>query len=105
MGLLITIFLINTNIYNSVNAPKDRGLSFIEMWILGIDFQILAAIIEYSYVILQKRKRVSVMDYDSVEDTDYDSKLRMIDRYSLIASFAYFIMFQTIFWLIVFSIK
>ena len=105
MGLLITIFLINTNIYNSVNAPKDRGLSFIEMWILGIDFQILAAIIEYSYVILQKRKRVSVRFSNPVEDTNHESKLRMIDRFALIASFAYFITFQAIFWLVVFSIE
>ena len=105
MGLLITIFLIITNIYNSVNAPKDRGFSFIEMWILGIDFQVLAAIIEYSYVILQKRKRISAMYNNATEESNYESRLTMIDRNALIASSAYFIMFQAIFWLSVFSMK
>ena len=32
MGMLITLYLILINSYNSVEAPPDRGVSSIEMW-------------------------------------------------------------------------
>ena len=32
MGMLITLYLILINSYNSVDAPPDRGVSSIEMW-------------------------------------------------------------------------
>ena len=101
MGLLITIFLIITNIYNSVNAPKTRGLSFIEIWIIGIDFQILGAILQYSYVILLNNQAVSPM-YTNVPNQK--DRLKLIDRYALLASLAYFITFQFTFWILAFSI-
>ena len=101
MGLLITIFLIITNIYNSVNAPKTRGLSFIEIWIIGIDFQILGAILQYSYVILLNNQAVSPM-YTNVPNQK--DRLKLIDRYALLASLAYFITFQCTFWILAFSI-
>ena len=101
MGLLITIFLIITNIYNSVNAPKSRGLSFIEIWIIGIDFQILGAILEYSYVILLKtQSAVSPMYNNSNTQKD---RLKLIDRYALMTNLAYFIIFQCTFWILAFS--
>ena len=100
MGLLITIFLIITNIYNSVNAPKSRGLSFIEIWIIGIDFQILGAILQYSYVILLKTQSViSPMYNSSNATTTQKDRLKLIDRYALMISLAYFIIFQCTFWI------
>ena len=96
MGLLITIFLIITNIYNSVNAPKSRGLSFIEIWIIGIDFQILGAILQYSYVILLKTQSVISPMYNSSNATsNQKDRLKLIDRYALMISLVYFIILDS----------
>ena len=55
LGLLITLFLILTNVYNSVDAPKGRGFSYIEIWMLGAQFPILLALIEYGFVLYLKK--------------------------------------------------
>ena len=35
MGLLVTLHLISSNVYNSLNAPQKRGFSYIEVWMIG----------------------------------------------------------------------
>ena len=35
MGLIVTLYLISENVYNSVDAPKAKGFSYIEVWKLG----------------------------------------------------------------------
>ena len=51
MGLLITLFLISTNVYNSLKAPAGRGFSFIEIWLIGAWGTILFGIIEYGLIL------------------------------------------------------
>ena len=38
MGMMVTLSLISTNSYNSLDAPEDRGISFLEIWMLGTHF-------------------------------------------------------------------
>ena len=58
MGLTVTLFLISFNVYNSVEAPPNRGLSYVDIWMLGMCFPILMAIVEYSIILgRQKLKR------------------------------------------------
>ena len=55
MGLLITLFLISTNVYISVKAPEGRGYSFIEIWLIGAWGTILFSIIEYGLILGWKK--------------------------------------------------
>ena len=44
MGLLVTLFLISSNVYNSLKGPQNRGFSYIEVWLIGAHGTILLAI-------------------------------------------------------------
>ena len=55
IGLLVTLFLISSNIYGSLEAPKQRGFSFLEFWVLGTQGIILLAIIEYGIILGWKK--------------------------------------------------
>ena len=100
MGLLLSVFLIITNNYNSINAPADRGFSFIEIWMVGIYLQILFAIFEYSYLIVQNRNKVMAMDPNE-EHVNIKKLSNQLDQNSIIFSLIYFILFQCTYWLIV----
>ena len=55
MGMLVTLFLISANVYNSVEAPIHRGFSYIEVWMLGTQFPILLALCEYGLILYWKK--------------------------------------------------
>ena len=52
MGMLVTIFLIQTGIYGSVDAPKFRGFGMLEIWYIGMQVPILMAILEYGLLLI-----------------------------------------------------
>ena len=67
MGMIVTLYLISANVYNSVEAPKDRGFSYIELWMVGTQFPILLALCEYGIVLyLQKVEQTSMMKFNSL---------------------------------------
>ena len=102
MGLLVTLFLISTNVYGQVDAPKGRGFSLIELWMLGTNFPILAAIVEYGYVlVLQSRKIASMCGNEEVDGLIY---LKKVDNFAFILSFVYQIFFVCIYWIIAHSL-
>lgn len=54
--MLVTILLISITIYISTNAPPDRGLSYIEVWMFfGNLIPILLALLEYAYILFKLR--------------------------------------------------
>ena len=55
MGLLITLYLIATNVYASLDAPPSRGFSYVEVWIAFVQCNILIAIIEYLFILCLMR--------------------------------------------------
>ena len=55
MGLLVTLFLISSNVYNSLDAPQGRGFSYIEIWLVGSQGPILLALIEYGCILAWKQ--------------------------------------------------
>ena len=72
MGMLITLYLILINSYNSVDAPPDRGFSDIEVWFYGMQSLILLAILEYGLVLALKmfpkkwnEQRFKMMDFST----------------------------------------
>ena len=55
MGLLLTLFLISSNVYNSLKAPQKRGFSYAEVWIFGVYFPIILAVLEYGAILAWKK--------------------------------------------------
>ena len=86
MGLLVTLDLIAWNIYGSIKAPPSRGFSNIEWWILGMQFNILFAILEYSCILALKRSAISLKNLDGV--------VKQIDFMSFVISITFFCFFN-----------
>ena len=55
LGLLVTLALIASNVFNSVNAPPNRGFSYIEVWMVGVQVPILVGILEYGIILALKK--------------------------------------------------
>ena len=53
--MIVTLYLISAIVYNAVDAPRARGFSNIEVWMLGAQFPILLALSEYGFVLYLKR--------------------------------------------------
>ena len=53
--MLVTLFLISTNVYSSINAPPERGFSYIELWMVGMFLPISIALVEYSIILGVKK--------------------------------------------------
>ena len=67
MGMIVTLYLISASVYNSVEAPNDRGFSYIELWMIGTQLPILLAFCEYGVVLyLKKVEQTSMMKFNSL---------------------------------------
>ena len=44
-----------TNVYNSVTAPTQRGFSYVEIWMLGVQIPILTGVVEYGILLAMKK--------------------------------------------------
>lgn len=62
MTLLITVFLVLVNIFNTIttNIPKAEGLTAIEAFVIVCVLFVFGALIEYAGILLQLKVRVSV---------------------------------------------
>ena len=105
MGMILTLYLISANVYNSVDAPSNRGFSFIEIWMIGTQIPILLALCEYGFVLNLKRiakkseDQVETMNQDDSEK-NLDEKIKKLDYGSLIFSLVYFVTFVSVYWII-----
>ena len=100
MGMIVTLYLISANVYSSVKAPKERGFSYIEIWMIGTQFPILLALCEYGFILYWKkiaRKSGNQNDVESKEKLD--EQIKSLDFAMLIFSFVYFIIFAIIYWI------
>ena len=66
IGIIVTLYLISWNVYNSVNAPKSRGFSNIELWMLGTQIPIMLALLEYGFVL--HLKKITKVDFFLIMD-------------------------------------
>ncbi len=58
MGLLITLFLIIVNTYGNVleSSPPNRGFGLIELWMMGAQFPVFFAMLQYGYILFQIKR-------------------------------------------------
>ena len=66
MALLVTLFLVLVNIFNSVtaNAPKAEGLTAVETWVVSCIIHVFGVLAEYALIlkIIQDLKRQESSD-------------------------------------------
>ena len=91
MGMVITLFLIQVNTYNSVEAPPGRGFSSIDIWSFGMQIPILVAILEYGTVLSMKKFWTKEGNIEII--------LKLVDLFTFIASAFYLIVFNLCYWL------
>ena len=97
MGMIVTLYLISANVYNSVDAPKNRGFSYIEIWMFGTQYPILVALIEYGFILfLKKVAKLS----DENEKKIFEENIKMLDLTTMIFSFCSFMMFASVYWIV-----
>ena len=90
MGMILTLFLIGVNIYTSVDAPKDRGISYIEIWTMGTQFPIVLALFEYGFILYLKRVSKEPIN---------DERIKQLDFATMIVSLSFLIIFTCVFWI------
>ena len=105
MGMIVTLYLISENVYNSIHAPTVRGFSYIEVWILGTQAPILLALLEYGFILhLKKTSKMETTDeiqninHDDSE-ADLDDKIKMLDYATMIISLISISTFVSIYWI------
>ena len=105
MGMIVTLYLISTNVYNSVKAPDSRGFSYIEIWMIGTQIPILLALVEYGFILYLKKISMKFKDTNEMLELgkpkqNLDEKIKMLDFATMIVSFIYFTTFAVIYWIV-----
>ena len=106
MGMIVTLYLISANVYNSVNAPSGRGFSYIEIWIIGAQFPILLALCEYGIILYYKKveKKPGVNKIQPMNPCDakvnLDDWIKKMDFATMIFSLVSFLVFSSLYWII-----
>ena len=89
LGLIVTLLLISTNAYNALDAPNDRGVSYIEIWMIGTITPILLALLQFGLLLtLEKFK-------------GYEMKMKLWDLVAIVLVLTFDIVFQSYFWITV----
>ena len=104
MGMIVMLYLISANVYNTVGAPLTRGFSYVEVWILGIQAPILLALFEYGFILhlkkVAKKKTTDEIQNFNHDDSepDLDDKIKKLDYATMIFSFVSTSAFIFIYW-------
>ena len=107
MGMLVTLFLISTNVYSSINAPPERGFSYIELWMVGMCLPISIALVEYSLILGVKKYR-NIKNPKLFTDRKTNEELKInqdeiifknMDKIFSVLSTIYFIIFCFCYWI------
>ena len=123
--MIVTLYLISAIVYNAVDAPRARGFSNIEVWMLGAQFPILLALCEYGFVLYLKKYAIKALnqvqkttlnqnqvqtmtpDQNQVKSmtpedqgVKLDERIKRLDSATMIFSFLFFTTFALIYWIV-----
>ena len=118
LGLLVTLDLIFSNVYNSVQGPENRGFSYIEVWMVGLQIPMIIGIMEYALLLTKRRYKTVSSEYSvnvinvkpprkfvqKTELIDFEAFSKKIDKWTFIGCFIYIMIFITIYGLVAISI-
>lgn len=105
----MTLYLIASNVYNSVEGPFNRGFSYIEIWMIGAQFPILVAIFEYGVLLSLKKYVKSRGDIHKVESDEQetsdtiimkniDEVAKKVDKVTFFSLLIFITLFNVIYW-------
>ena len=106
MGMIVGLYLISTNVYNSVDGPTSKGFSYyIEIWMIGTQIPILLALVEYGFILYLKKISMKFEDTNGILELEkptqkLDDKIKTLDFATMIISFIYFTTFAIIYWIV-----
>ena len=102
--------------YASVKGPINRGFSYIEIWMTGVQTTLLMAIIEYGAILAVKKyhkpqnssKTVQVASINSgnikpnrlENNWDIDEMCKKIDIFTFFCSLTFIVIFNAVYWII-----
>ena len=102
MAMVLTISLISSTIYVAIEAPPKRGMSYIEIWIIGMQIPTLVAIFETGFVLIKYRQQQKIQETVQTmnvnENTPKSIDIRLYDIVTGGILIAYFLLFQIIYW-------
>ena len=113
--MLITMALITCNIYNSVNGPLKRKISYIEIWMVIVLTPLLIAIAEYGLLLfikkyypkeklIQKNQVKSAsMRIKNEAETNMEEISKILDFWTFILVCCIIMISNAIFWSVAFS--
>ena len=95
-----------------MKAPSERGFSYIEIWLLGIQIPIILAIVEYGILLTMKRMqkkdnsqvKIQVIhsgNHPQIKEKaiwDLDQMGKTMDKWSFISSLFFIITFISVYW-------
>ena len=116
-----------TNVYNSVKAPAQRGFSYIEIWMIGVQIPILVGILEYAILLTlrkyykDKEKSTQIIGFHVKEKqapislhhpkdnllmekttnqkkSHWDIIERTIDKWTFVGTLAFILTYNIIYW-------
>lgn len=73
MALLVTLFLVLVNIFNTVttNTPKAEGLTAIEAWMLSCILFVFASLIEYACLLFSNGTGIGIDDQPQSQPNNF----------------------------------
>ena len=108
MAMLITLFLVLTNIFNMItaNSPNVEGMTAIAAWMLVCIFFVFGALVGYAYL-LWKKKKSCLKRKKSRKMSEEETKMRQmlkedyrsrVDDVFLVVFPIMFLVFNLIYW-------
>ena len=111
--MLVTLYLISNNVYMSINAPPERGFSYIELWFVGMQLPIVIALVEYSIILGIKKYQNKIDNEENSElfmkrssykelkkNQDINTFHKSMDMIFSILSTIYFMIFCLCYWIV-----
>ena len=108
---MVTLYLIASNTYASVKGPTNRGFSYIEIWMIGVQISMLMAIIEYGIILAIRKHKKFQKSNDAFETTDtktdgimenwnIDEICRKMDLFTFFGSLSFIVLFNIVYWMV-----
>ena len=108
MAMLITLFLVLTNIFNMItaNSPNVEGMTAIAAWMLVCIFFVFGALVGYAYLLWKRKKsclkhkklRKENSDIRKIRQMRKDSFRSQVDDIFLVVFPIMFLLFNLLYW-------
>ena len=105
--MLVTLYLIASNVYGAVEAPKLRGFSKIELWMVGVQMTMLLGLFEYGIVLsILKFSPKNGIEHLYPGDLEKSQKVKMepknlaniMDKCTFALAASFIIVFNVFYW-------